>query len=161
MSLRSDRHTAISQLAHADEADHSFNKQFHLTVQIHFLSVNSCSPKGPGWLYMCEREKHCGKCFNHVVTVTVVGSYVSGHSNFSPANTFIAHRQRTSKLPAWCYFEWTLNYWGINSWMLLLLLLLLLLWRSEIQKGVTSLLYFLILKLCIGTLIGTGSELVL
>ena len=47
----------IGQSACTEEINHSFNCHFCLTVQNHFLRVNSRSSKGPGRSYTSEGEK--------------------------------------------------------------------------------------------------------
>ena len=42
-----DSQTAISQSARAGETHHSFDRRFYPTVNNHFISTNSRSPKGP------------------------------------------------------------------------------------------------------------------
>lgn len=65
--------TAIIQSAHADKLHYSFDGQFYLIVQDHFLLVNFHSLKVPGWLYTSDR----GECSKHVGSTTFLFDLMS------------------------------------------------------------------------------------
>ena len=70
------RQTIMNQTVQGDETHLC---QFHVTVQIHFLSVIHHSLTAPGCSYMCEREKNSNNFFKHVGTITLfVRSEVTG-----------------------------------------------------------------------------------
>ena len=63
--------TAVSQSTREDATQYFFGRNFYPTVQSHFLSVTSRSPKGPGCWDTSERETFQTRRHRH----TFVGPY--------------------------------------------------------------------------------------
>ena len=98
--------TAINQSTHAEETHHSFGRQFHPTVENHFLSVKSRSPNGPSRSYMSDRKKRSGNFFQtrggrHTFAVgpytTSVGTAFLSLRHISCPSLLLTNQKSTSR----------------------------------------------------------------